>query len=117
MGTSKQFKIQADAETITRLHQQAETLGQSISGNAIASMAAFEISRVPATHLWEALGSIRRIATATAPSVIPPRAANRPKRADEGNNGHALKTGERNSVADNNSKPLTIAPREPRAAK
>lgn len=62
MSATKGFKIQAADDTIKRLHEVASALGDSITPNGIAAMATYEISRVPAAKLWQALGAIRAFA-------------------------------------------------------
>lgn len=59
MSASRQFKIIATEETVRRLHAQAAELGESISPNGIVSAVAYEISRVPASRIWDALAAIR----------------------------------------------------------
>ena len=58
----KQIKIQADDETVKRLNTMAAELGDAVTPNGIAAMAAYEISRVKADALWQALGAIRQVA-------------------------------------------------------
>lgn len=68
---SKGFKIQATDDTIRRLSQQSDDLGSSISPNGIASIATFEISKVPASHFWHAIGAIRSFTTEEKPAAKP----------------------------------------------
>jgi hypothetical protein len=70
MSTSKSWKIQASLDTIARLEKMAADLGGSMTANGIAAMIVFEVAKIPACELWQALGVMRQLGEKPSASAV-----------------------------------------------
>lgn len=70
----RQMRVQVDEGVENLLHEKAARFG--LTGNAVLAVAAYELSRVPAEHIFHALG---RIAAGEGVEILPPESGALPE--------------------------------------